>query len=573
MLRLLGAQRLRLAASVALAAGMVLAGVGLLATSGDLIARAALHPDTVLALMVAVTGVRFFGLARAGLRYAERLASHDLTLRVLLGLRRRLYAHLLPLAPLGLGGDRSADLAGRLVEDVDELQIVGLRLVAPLLAGAVVSFVSVGLVALVSLRAAAVTLALLVVAGLGLPIVLGSLGRRLGRHEAALRRERRVVLEDAVQGAQELWVYGRDAAFRQRLGSLDDALGKLASVRSRLDGLREGAGSLLALAAPWAVVVTALPQVTAGRLQALLLVPLALGVSGVFEAAEPLAEGLERWGRVRRAGERVDEVLHRQPEVRDPSRPRAAPAGSALQAVDVRFGYGKSPVLDGIDLALEAGKRVALVGPSGSGKSTLLRLLVRFADPHAGVVTLGGEDLRTLTQEDVRARIAVVPQRVWLYNASVRANLALARPGVADATLWRALEEAELADVVAGLPAGLDTIVGEWGNRLSGGERQRLAIARALVKSAPLLLLDEPTAHLDARTEGRLLEALLRPRADRGVLLATHRIVGMDNVDEIVVLEGGRVRQRGRHAELGSSAGVYRRLLAAQEGVLAGAAD
>lgn len=565
---MLAARPGRLAATVLLAAGMVLAGVGLLATSGYLVARAAQHPDTVLALMVAVTGVRFFGLARAALRYLERLLSHDLTLRLLLALRRRSYARLLPLAPLELGGERSAELVGRLVEDVDELQTVALRIVIPVLSALLVVLASVGLIALASVAAAAAALALLLAGGVALPLALRAWGDRLGRRRAHLRSRHRVTFHDAVRGAQELWVFGRDDAYRRRLASLNASLARLAARQATLDGVREGAGALLALAAPWAVLLVALPRVASGSLAPLLVVPLTLGITGAFEAVQPLAEGLQRWGRASRAGERVEAVLAREPRVRDPARPAPAPSGCTLEARALRFGFHDRPVIDAVDVRLAVGERTVLVGPSGSGKSTLLRLLARFADPQGGRVTLGGVDVRRLRQEELRARLAVVPQGVTLFHASVRANLAMAAPGADDARLWSALEQAELAEVVAGWPDGLDTLVGEQGGRLSGGERQRLAVARALLKDAPLLLLDEPTAHLDADTERRLLARLLRPGPDRGVLLVTHRLVGLEAADRILVMDGGRIVQQGGHRELAAAPGTYRRLLDAQHGRL-----
>ena len=559
-LRLLSGHAGQLVAAAALAAAMVLAGVGLLATSGYLIGRAALRPDTILALMVAVTGVRFFGLTRAAVRYAERLVSHDLTLRVLATLRRRVYARLVPLAPLELDGHRSADLLGRLVADVDELQSIYLRGAVPLLAAGLVTVASVALVALLSPIAAWATLALLVVAGLAQPALLGLLGGRLGRHEAALRNQRRVVLLDTLHGAQELWVYGRGADYLARLAALDGKLARLTTGRARLEGLRDGSGALIGMLAPWAAIVTALPQVTAGHLAPLLLLPLALGVSGAFEAMAPLSEAFERWGRTRAAATRIEQVLGSTPRVRDPEHPEPLPKDSTLRLVDVSFGYGRGQALEDIDLEVQPGRRIALVGASGSGKSSLLRLLLRFVDPARGSVTMGGVDLRALRQEEVRSRIAMVPQTVTLFNASVRANLAIARPGATDEALWSALERAELAPVVRALPDGLDSIVGEFGSRLSTGELQRLAIARALLKRAPLLLLDEPTAHLDTLTERRVLRALLEPRPDVSVVLATHRLVALEAIDEILVLERGRVVQRGPHALLATRLGPFRAL-------------
>jgi len=540
---------------------MVLAGVGLLATSGYLIGRAAQHPDTVLALMLAVTGVRFFGLTRAAVRYAERLVSHDLTLRALATLRRRVYARLVPLAPLELTGQRSADLVGRLVADVDELQTIYLKGAVPLLAAGLVAAVSVSLVALISPAAAGVTLGLLAIAGALQPALLGLSGRRLGSREAALRNERRLAVLDTLQGAQELWVYGRRGDYLARLAALDRELERLDSGRARLEGVRDGSGALIGMLAPWCVILAALPHVTAGQLPPLLLLPLALGVSGAFEATAPLSEAFERWGRTRTAANRVEDVLSRAPRVRDPDRPAPLPEPATLRLAAVSFGYGRGEALADIDLDVAPGRRIAVVGASGSGKSTLMTLLVRFADPDRGTVTLGGVDLRALRQEDVRGRIATVPQTVTLFNTSVRANLAIARPGASDEALWDALARAELAAVVKALPDGLDTVVGEFGSRLSMGERQRLAIARALLKRAPLLLLDEPTAHLDTLTERRVLHALLEPRANAGVVLATHRLVGLEAVDEVLVLERGRIVQRGRHSLLAAQPGPYRALL------------
>lgn len=569
-LGLLRGHRSRLALAALLAAVMVLAGVGLLATSGYLVARAAQHPETVLSLMLAATGVRFFGLTRAVVRYLERLVAHDVTLRLVASLRRRLFLRLLPRLPVAADGSRSADLLGRVVDDADELQTVPLKLLAPVLAALLVAGVTVALVALLSPAAAITTAALLVLGGGLVPVVLASLGERLGARESALRARRRVLLVDSLQGAQELWVFGRVDAYRRRLAELDGRLERLAFARAALQGVRDGAGAAIALLGPWAVLLSVLPALRAGSLAPLALLPLALGVTGAFEALPPLSEAAERRGRVRAAAGRVREVVERAPTVPDDGA-APLPAGSRLELLGVRYGYPRGTALDDVTLWLEPGRRVALVGPSGSGKSTLLRLAARLADPQQGCVRLGGRDVRELRLDDLRSRLAVVPQQVRLFPTTVRANLTLALPDAPDEALWQALHEAGVAPTIAGLPAGLDTVLGEFGARLSAGERQRLALARALLKPAPLLLLDEPTAHLDTWTERRLLRRLLAP-SDRAVLLATHRLVELDAVDEILVLDAGRVVQRGRHPELAGSPGLYRRLLQAQRGELLGAA-
>lgn len=554
----------RMLAAGALAAAMALAGIGLLATSGALIARAAQHPETVLALLVLITGVRFFGLARAGVRYAERVVAHDLTLRRLADLRGRVYRRLHPRAPLDLGSSRSADLLGGLLEDIDELQALPLRVASPLIAAVLVAAASVALAAWAAPASAAVLLGLMLLAGGALPAVLVALERRVAAREAGLRRRQRRLLLDAVQGAGELWVFGRVADHAARLEAVDARLAAVSRGRAALQGVRDGAGAAFALVAPAAVLAAASPSVLSGARPPLVLVPLALGAMGAFEVLPPLAEAMARWSPVRAAAARTEATLRAEPRVRDPERPRTAPAGGAFRLEGVHLRLRGRPALAGVDLELTAGRRVAVVGPSGAGKSTALALMVRFADPDRGRVTLAGVDLRDLAQEAVRERCTVVPQRVRVFHGSVRGNLRLASPDADDARLWDALERAELAAVVAALPQGLDTPLGDGGRALSGGERQRLALARAFLQDAPWWLLDEPTAHLDATLERRVLARLLAPHAGRGVLWLTHRLVGMERLDEIVVLDGGRVVERGTHAELAREGDVYRRLLAAQ---------
>jgi ABC-type multidrug transport system fused ATPase/permease subunit len=375
-------------------------------------------------------------------------------------------------------------------------------------------------------------------------------------------------LLDALQGAQELWVYGRSESQQERLASADGALARLARRRAVLAGIRDGAGAYLAVAGAAAVLAAALPAVQGGP-SALLLVPLTLGAMASFEAMQPLADAMARFSPTRASAERLDALLRGEPDVKDPPSPRPVPIGGELQLERVCFAYGDRAVLTDVDLRLAQGRRVALVGPSGAGKSSVLALLVRFADPNAGRVTLHGIDVRAVAQAELRDRCSVVPQRVRLFHGSVRANLALARAGADEAALWRALERADLADVVRALPDGLDTPLGDQGSRLSGGERQRLALARAWLKDAPFWLLDEPTAHLDAAHERRMLRRLLAPDPRRAVLWITHRLVGMEELDEILVLDGGRVVERGAHARLARAGGVYARLLSAQREQLA----
>ncbi len=293
---------------------------------------------------------------------------------------------------------------------------------------------------------------------------------------------------------------------------------------------------------------------------------------GSFEAIRPLGRSFQFLERTSAAGERIFEIVERRPAVLDPeTAQRADRASTLLEFDDVTFGYGPSEplALACVSLRLEPGSRIAVVGPSGAGKSTIANLAVRFWDPSSGVIRLGGVDLRDLAQTDLRREIAVVGQETRLFNTTLRGNLRLAKPDATDEELFEVLRQAHLDELVDRLPKKLDTWMGEEGMRFSGGERQRLAIARALLKNAPILILDEPTANLDPATEDEVLDSIFELFEGRSILLITHRLVHMEDVNEILVLDAGHVVERGTHLELKRGNGLYRRMLDVQDEVFA----
>ncbi|HEX2181665.1 MAG TPA: ABC transporter ATP-binding protein, partial [Rubrobacteraceae bacterium] len=298
---------------------------------------------------------------------------------------------------------------------------------------------------------------------------------------------------------------------------------------------------------------------------------LALVILGSFEAVQPLGTAFGFLGRSVGAGERLFEIVDAEPEVADPAEPLPPPTARTLEfeGVGLRYEAGLASVLEDVSFVLEPGKRVAVVGPSGAGKSTVANLVLRFWDPGCGRITLGGSDLREYAQEDLRALIGVVAQDTHVFNDTLRGNLLLARPGATDAEVRRVVARSQLSGLVERLSQGLDTPLGEQGLKLSGGERQRLSVARALLKDAPLLVLDEPTANLDPVTERELLDALYEWAWERATLVITHRLVRMEVMDEILVLDGGRVVERGTHEELVCARGLYQQMIEVQSGVLA----
>ena len=527
----------RLAFSLALGALALAFGIALMATAGYLISRAAEHPP-VLALTTTIVVVRFFALARPLARYLDRLVSHDLTLRALSRIRTNVYRSIEPLAPGQLDAYRRGDLVSRLVADVEALQGVYLRGVGPPLVAVIVSAACVVAAALLLPVAGLVLAVGLLLGGTAVPLLAARLSRYVGRRQAVARGELAAELAEVLRGAPELAAYGREDEAYARIASVDGELRHLARRDAFVAGLADAAGVLVAGLTLVAVLALAVAAHDSGALDRVLVATLALLAVSSFDAVAPLPAAARELSATFTSGRRVLELIDREPEILDPLVPAAAPPRSstvALEGITARYPDGP-PILERFDLSLEPGSRVAIVGPSGSGKTTMTNLLLRFLDPDEGRVTIGGEDIRSLRQEDVRRTFALAGQDAHVFASSIRENLKLARPEATDHELLAALGLARLVDWVESLPDGLDTLVGEEGGHLSGGQRQRLVVARALLADAPVLLLDEPTAHLDHTTAEALVADVFEAAGDRSVVLITHREEGLELVDEVVAL-------------------------------------
>ena len=529
----------RVALSLLLSTLAVGFGVALLATAGYLISRAAEQPP-ILSLTVTIVLVRFFGLARPLSRYADRLVSHDLALRGLGRIRAGVYGRIEPLAPGELEGYRRGDLLSRMVADVDALQGLYVRGLGPPVVALLVGAAAVVCTAVVLPLAAAILAAGLLVAGVAVPWLAAALARSAGRRQAALRGALTAQLVETLRGAPELLLYGQEEQTLERIRRLDRDLARAARRDALAAGLGEALTILVAGLTVAGVLAVGVSATAAGSLDAVLVATLALLALASFDAVAPLAGAARELSATLASGRRVLELVDRAPAIRDPAHPVPAPgpqAVVALEGVVAQYPSGDGPVLNRLDLVLAPGRKVALVGPSGVGKTTVTRLLLRFLDPAHGRVTIAGRDVREYAQADVRRHFALAGQEAWVFDSTIRENLRLARPDASDADLWAALRRARLAVWVASLPDGLDTAVGEEGSRLSGGQRQRLTLARALLADAPVLVLDEPTAHLDPATARAVMDDVLAAADGRSVLLITHRPEGLDRMDEVVVLD------------------------------------
>jgi thiol reductant ABC exporter CydC subunit len=528
-----------LALAVLLGALTILFGVGLMATAGYLISRAAERP-AVLSLMVAIVAVRVFGLGRPVMRYLERLASHDLALRMLGRVRARVYERIEPLAPAQLDCYRDGDLLSRMVADTDALQNIYLKSLGPALVALLAGAASVGVAAAFLPAAALVLGAGLLVCGLLVPAFGGLVSRRAARRQAAARGELSAKLVELVGGAPEIVAFGAERAGLARIYAADRTLVSVARRDALATGTADGLGLIVTGLTTAGVLALAVASVHDGRLDRVLVALLALLALASFEAVTPLAAAARELSSTVAAGRRVLELTDRGATVRDPAEPLPAPAwpfAVALEGVCARYPHQPRRALDGFSLTLAPGEHGALVGPSGAGKTTIANLLLRFLDPEKGRVTLAGRDLRDYRQDDVRRAIALAGQDSHLFTASIGANVRLGRPDASDWELEQALRRACIWEWVSRLPQGVDTVVGEQGRELSGGQRQRIVLARALLTAAPVLVLDEPTAHLDPNTAAQLMRDVLSAARDQTVLLITHRTEGLELVDTVTTLE------------------------------------
>jgi len=550
--RLIGLARRRdrawMAAGTAVAALGMLAGIGLLAVSGHFITGMALAGASGAAINYYTPAalIRLLAIVRTGGRYVERLVTHEATLRVLARLRAWLFRRLVPLAPARLGTLRSAELFSRLRADVDALEHAYLGVWVPLVVAAAVGLATLA-VAGVFLPWLGVWLALLfALAGVLLPRWTLRRGAQPGAQAVACAETLRSLAADGLHGRAELALYGAEDAHQRRVL---EAARQLQQARRRVERLRALGGAGVALAAQLAVagaLVLGVPAVRAATLAAPALTMLALLAMGAFEAIAPLPEAWAQLGSTLASARRVFALADTAPAVVEPAvpTPAARDAGVAIRRLRLRYGDDAPWALDGVDLDLPQGRRLALVGPSGAGKSSLVGALLRFY-PYQGSITLGGVPLSDWRGDDVRAHIAVVDQHPYLFDASLRDNLRLADSGATDGRLAQVLAQAQLGDYLASLPRGLDTWVGEDGVRVSGGEARRIAIARALLADAPLLVLDEPLEGLDAGTAAALYRALDVATAGRSVLLITHRLGGLSTlVDEVASIRQGRIVER-----------------------------
>ncbi|KAA5932062.1 cysteine/glutathione ABC transporter ATP-binding protein/permease CydC [Pantoea sp. Bo_2] len=551
----------RLALGIALAIVTLLASISLLTLSGWFLAASSVAGVAGLYTfnyMLPAAGVRGAAIIRTAARYAERLVSHDATFRVLQHLRVHTFSRLMALSPGQLSQFRQADLLNRFVADVDTLDHLYLRVISPLLGAFVVIVVVIFGISFIDVPLALTLGGIMLSTLILMPLLFYRLGSPAGIAIAHGRARWRLQLMQWLAAQAELTLYGASQSWRQQL---DEDEQRWQQAQSKQQRLQAAAQSLLLLISGitvtlllWLCAATISEQQLPGSLIALVV----FCALAAFEALAPVAGAFLPMSQVTTAAQRVNDIIDQAPAITFPVRSdaRSGPLYVNIDRLDFSYPDRPDKVLNSCTLQVAAGEHIALLGPTGCGKSTLLALLTRARESQHGVISLNDLPITAWSEAALRQRISVVTQRVHLFSQSLRNNLLLACPNATDEQLCRVLNDVGLQRLLEN-QEGLNAWMGEGGRPLSGGELRRLALARALLHDGDLWLLDEPTEGLDATTEQHILALLQRLTAGKTMIMVTHRLSGLEQMDRICVMDNGAIVEQGSHAELISKAGRY----------------
>lgn len=539
----------------------LLASIGLLTLSGWFLAGTSLAGFAGIYsfnYMLPAAGVRGAAIFRTAGRYFERLVSHDATFRVLSHLRVFTFKKILPLSPGGIARFRQGELLNRLVADVETLDHLYIRVISPIIAAFVVIMTIMFGLGLIDARLAntlgGIMLTLLIV----LPFVFYYAGKPIGRDLTDLRGQYRTVLTSMLQGQAELTVFGALPRFRQNLAQLEAKWLHRQAQQANLTGLSQSLMILASGLTATLILWLAADGIDNSFMPEALIALFTFCALAAFESLAPVTVAFQHLGQVMTSATRISHLIEQKPDVTFPEKGGKKNNRATLTMHNVCFTYPTQPmqVINHVDLTIEAGQHIALLGKTGCGKSTLLQLINRAFDPTHGTISLNNLPIADYDEATLRSMMSVVPQRVHVFSHTLRENLTMAKEDATDEELKHVLQQVGLGQLLEN-DEGLNAWMGDGGRQLSGGEQRRLGLARALLHNAPLVLLDEPTEGLDADTEQQILALLHQHCQGKAVLMITHRLHGLDKMDKICVMDGGKIVETGTHASLLQQQGHY----------------
>ena len=555
-LKLLRNNRLHFAGAILLAVATIVTGIGLMSTSGYLISRAAQRPMIVDLFMI-TAAVRFFGISRAVVRYFDRLVSHDLTFKILLYMRSKVYRSIDSMSLAWLMGRRPGDLLARLVTDIEALQNAYLRIVSPVITAVLISFLTILALWFFDPLLALATFFFHVLSGIIVPVISVQMAKGRGKADVNTRAGLKVLLVDKIQGLQDVLWLGRKKSTTDEFSGMQQKLDGIQLKNAGASGILEGLSSLFANTGMFTVLILAIPLVMRGEIPGVMLAMLSLGVLSSFEAMQVLGNSFLQLENSVESSRRLFSLTENQTSEKQIPQSQNFPKNQNLSFRNVSFSYEKEHItLQNINFEIPASSKTAIVGPTGSGKSTLINLILKFWEPQSGEILLGDTNIMNLDDNQLRSIFTLASQDVFIFNRSFRENLLVANPLATEEVMTDKLNSVGLQF----LADKLNIETGNQGMKLSGGERQLFSIARSLMKKTPVLILDEPSANLDIDTERRVFDLILERSKDQTLILITHRLLNMEKMDQILVMSKGEIVEQGTHESLVKGDTLYSRM-------------
>ncbi len=540
------------------------ASIGLLTLSGWFISAASVAGLTIARetfnYMLPGAGVRGAAMARTAGRWGERVVSHNATFKLLTDLRIFFFEKLSPLVPGRVATMRDADVLNRLVADVDAMDHVYLRLISPVTIGTFGILTLTAVLAFFDWQLALLLGGVLTAMLLVWPVLFYKLGKENGAHLTHHKAELRIATLDWLQGYSELSIFGAEERYRNIILEKQKQLFSNQFVNANLSGLASGM-LMLVNGLTLIMMLWFAADGVGGRAPDPWIALFAFATMASFEILMPIAGAFQYLGQTLTSARRLNDVILAKPDVVFPEQSNRDTKPLNIEFENISFSYpdGHKKVINDLSLSLPLGSKTAIVGQTGSGKSTLIQLLCRYWDVNQGVIRIGGAALQDWSESDLRAAMTVVSQRVDVLNGTLRDNLLMAAPDANDEQLADVLTKVDLGGLLEN--PGLDTWLGDGGRQLSGGEKRRIGIARALLRDAPILLLDEPTEGLDKRTEQKVMALFNQHFANKTVVFITHRLIELENMDNICLMEQGEIIEQGSHQALIAQQGRYHQLI------------
>ncbi|MDP2490957.1 cysteine/glutathione ABC transporter ATP-binding protein/permease CydC [Vibrio splendidus] len=536
------------------------ASIGLLTLSGWFISASAVAGLTIARetfnYMLPGGGVRGLAMSRTAGRWGERVVSHNATFKLLTDLRIFFFKKLAPLIPGRISNLRDADLLNRLVADVDAMDHVYLRLVSPVTVGVFGIFFLTLFLMWFDSSLGLILGSILLIMLLVWPILFYKLGKRNGGELTQNKADLRVTTLDWIEGYSELTLFGAEERYRNAILETQRKLMANQFVNANLTGMASAA-LMLFNGLTLVLMLWLAADGVGGNAPDPFIALMAFATMASFELLMPIAGAFQHLGQTLSSARRLNEVILSEPEVQFAEEKLDINKPLDITFSNVTFNYPDSErsVLKAVDLTIPATHKVAIVGQTGSGKSTLIQLLTRYWDPKKGYISIAGIELTQWNESQLRESISVVSQRVDILNGTLRDNLLIARPEATDDHLANILRDVGLEKLLEN--NALDSWLGDGGRQLSGGEKRRIGIARAILHDAPILLLDEPTEGLDKQTEHSIMTLFEKHFEGKTVIFITHRLIGLESMDSIVLIEQGEIVEHGSHETLLNESGRY----------------